>query len=209
MKVEEKNSLIRLYENRYDSLGYHVKTVGWGSLKSQLLRFQILSEMANFTNATICDIGCGFGDLYPFLQNRFGNISYVGIDLSEKLIQEAKNRYSEAQFLVQDILETRLEAQSFDYILCSGALNYRISDNLSYLQKMLQVMFDACKKGVSVNFLSSYVDYETEKNFHMRPEDAFSMGKQLTRWITLRHDYPLYEFTLYLYRDQNNQEKLI
>jgi hypothetical protein len=60
-------------------------------------------------------------------------------------------------------------------------------------------MMAMSSKGVAVNFLSSYVDYELDRNFHFAPEKAFSLAKKLTRFVTLRHDYPLYEFTLYLY----------
>ena len=163
MKPQEKKALIQLYESRYIELGYDVKTLGWGSLESQLLRFKVLSEIGDLSETSVCDIGCGFGDLYPYLLQKFKKVDFLGVDLGEKLIEEASRRYPEARFMVCDILQAPLN-QTFDYVVCSGALNYRIENNESYTLKMLEMMFNLSIRGVAVNFLSSYVDYETEKN---------------------------------------------
>jgi len=49
--------------------------------------------------------------------------------------------------------------------------------------------------------LSSYVDFEQPDVCHYEPERVFSLSKQLTKRVSLRHDYPLYEFCVYLYPD--------
>ncbi len=199
MKFDDKQKLINLYEDRYDQFGYDVKSIGWGNIESQQLRFRILAEIADLSNCRICDFGCGFGDLYLYLTERFTNIDYVGIDLSVKLIEEAKRRYPQAAFEVRDILENPLK-KKFDYMLASGTLSFKLKNHEKYVEKILTAMIKASKKGVGVNFLSSYVDYELEKNFHFSPEKAFTLAKKLTKYVTIRHDYPLYEFTLYLYQ---------
>jgi len=200
LKDKDKKRLIRLYEDRYTKYGYDIKTVGWGSVESQRLRFKILCDIADLHGLAVCDLGCGFGDVYLYLQERFGNVNYHGIDISEKLIAEARSKYPKASFEVRDILKES-PPQKFDFVLCSGALNFKIEDNEVYIEKMLRCMMDMAKEGISVNFLSSYADYSIEKNFHYSPEKAFSLGKEITRFVTLRHDYPLYEFTLYLYHE--------
>jgi len=196
----EKEGLISLYEDRYNQYGNDIRTVGWGNVDTQRLRFDILSDVADLAGKSICDLGCGFGDLYPYLVGRFGRIVYHGIDLSKKLIAEAERKHPEASFEVRDILQGG-NICNYDFILCSGALNYRIEDNETYIYKMLCCMMDMAEEGISVNFLSSYADYSLEKNFHFSPEKAISMGKRISKFVSLRHDYPLHEFTLYLYRD--------
>ena len=200
MKSNEKEALIQLYESRYVDLGYDVKALGWGSLESQLLRFKVLGEIANLSGTSVCDIGCGFGDFYPYLIQTFGEVNYTGVDIGGKLIEEAYCQHPDAKFTVCDILQTPLN-QTFDYTFCSGALNYKIADNLSYIEKMLEKMFSFSVRGVAVNFLSSYVDFENKKNFHLPPEIAFKIGRKLSRYVTIRHDYPLYEYTLYIYHE--------
>lgn len=198
MKPSEKKMLLQLYESRYDQYGYDVRSVGWGNVKSQNLRFKILADIADLSGCCICDLGCGFGDLYSYLMRRFGHVDYTGIDLSGKLIEEAKRRYPTASFEVRDILADSLE-RKFDYVLASGALSFKMADHELYVEKMLVKMMELSRKGIAVNFLSSYVDYQLDKNFHFSPEAAFSTAKKITKYVALRSDYPLYEFTLYLY----------
>ena len=200
MNSKDKAKLVQLYEERYDKFGYDFKTVGWGNADSQLLRFRILSDIADLSGASVCDLGCGFGDLLHYLSERFSNVSYTGIDISPKIILEAKKRFSNGRFEIRDILTDPSE-DLFDYVLSSGALTFKGENHEAFVEEMMIAMMKMAKKGVAVNFLSSYVDYEMEKNFHFAPEKAFSMGRKLTRYVSIRHDYPLYEFTLYLYKE--------
>lgn len=199
MTSEEKKRVIAFYDKRYEEFGYHVKSVGWGDKESQDLRFKILSEISDLSGCSICDVGCGFGDLYPYLLNRFVEIDYLGIDISKKIVEEAKKRYPSATFEVNDILENSFD-RKVDYILASGVLSFKMQNHEQYVQRMLEAMMEMSEKGVAVNFLSGYVDYKLEKNFHFLPENAFTLGKKLTRYVTIRHDYPLYEFTMYLFQ---------
>lgn len=198
MNINEKKKIIELYEGRLDKYGYNHKTIGWGDLESQQLRFEILSKIANLDNSSICDLGCGFGDLYKYLNNMYDKIDYLGIDISEKLILEAKKQYPDVKFKVDDILEHKV-SEKYDYVLSSGALTYKTENHEMFIENMLKAMVNMANKGVAVNFLSSYVDYKLEKNFHFSPEAAFSMAKKIVKNVVIRHDYPLYEFTLYMY----------
>ena len=203
LKKDDKKRLIALYEDRYIKYGYDIKSVGWGSVETQRLRFDVLCDIEDLKGLAVCDLGCGFGDLFAYLKERFGNVNYHGIDISEKLISEARSRYPEVSFEVRDILQEPCP-QKFDFVLCSGALNFKIEDNQKYIDDMVRCMMEMASIGVAVNFLSTYVDYTLEKNFHFSPEKAFSLGKRLTKFVTLRHDYPLYEFTLYLYHQKRS-----
>ena len=196
---KDKEAIVERYSQRYKEFGYHHKTIGWGDWESQKLRFQVLSDIGDLNGAEIVDVGCGFGDLYGYLSNRFKDIKYTGIDIVSDLIEEGTRRYPEAQFFVQDILEPDFNIEGDIYFL-SGALNVRLRDNLNYTKKMIKKMFRLSRKALGINFLSKYVDYELDKDFHHSPETIFSFAKEQTRYVTLRHDYPLWEFTIYLYK---------
>jgi trans-aconitate methyltransferase len=146
----------------------------------------------------VCDLGCGFGDLYPYLVKRFGRVSYYGIDLSVPLIEEARRRLPSVDFEMTDILET-VPDRKWDYVLSSGVLSFKVDNHEQHVRDMLSAMFAMSKRGVAVNFLSTYVDYQMEKNFHFKPEAALTMAYGMTKKVVLRSDYPLYEFTLYIY----------
>jgi len=198
--------MIARYEDRYNKYGYDIRTLGWGSFESQQLRFKILTEIGDLRGRYVCDLGCGFGDLFPFLDEHFKGVRYHGIDISQKLVYEAKIRYPKASFEVLDIME-KSPIEKFDYILSSGAMNLKIEENEKYICGMMSRMMEFAKIGISLNFLSTYVDYMQKDIFHFAPEKAFSLGKKITRFVTLRHDYPLYEFTLYLYHESKQRRR--
>jgi SAM-dependent methyltransferase len=200
MNRDEKAALIQLYEERFAAMGYDMRTLGWKGREDQTLRFEVLCDVADLAGRRVCDVGCGFGDLYEYLGSRFGRVTYTGIDLAPSLVEKARERHPGIDFRVQDILADRL-TERFDYLLLSGALNYRLADNMKLTRDMLGHMFELADEGVAVNFLTSYVNYEHPRNFHHSPEAVFTLARSLTRWVTIRHDYALWEFTLYMYRN--------
>jgi SAM-dependent methyltransferase len=199
MKQDEKNALIQLYEDRFAVMGYDLRTIGWKGREDQALRFEVLCDIADLTGKRVCDIGCGFGDMYDYLSSRFGRVAYTGIDLAPSLVEKARELHPGVDFRVRDILEDRL-TDRFDYFLLSGALNYRFADNMKLTRDMLALMFELADEGVAVNFLTSYVNYEHPRNFHHNPEAVFALARSMTRWVTTRHDYGLWEFTLFMYK---------
>jgi len=201
MRPEEKQALIQLYEDRFAVMGYDMRTIGWKGREDQQLRFDILGDVGDLSGKSICDVGCGFGDLYDYLGRRFHGVRYTGIDLVPSLVEKARERHADVDFRTCDILAGGL-AERFDYFVLSGALNYKVENNMSLTRDMLAAMFELADKGVAVNFLSSYVNYEHPRNFHHSPEAVFGLARSMTRWVTIRHDYPLWEFTLFMYKNQ-------
>ena len=184
-------------------MGHGVRTLGWHSTAEQELRFQVLCDIADMSNTTICDVGCGYGDLATYLSANFKGFSYTGVDVAELFLARAKEMHPEHSFLCQDILEEPFTVRA-DYFVLSGAMNFRLADNMALTTAMLRKMFESAEKGVAINFLSTYVNYEKPHNFHHSPEAMFAFARGLTKWVTLRHDYPLWEFTLYLYKEPQN-----
>jgi len=199
MLRKEKKEIISLYETRLKEHGDSVKTMGWRNREQQYLRFKILSEIGDLNGAKILDIGCGFGDFHQYLINENMKVDYTGYDISQKIIDVAKIKHPEVKFRVKDILEERI-GEKFDYVFESGILNKRISNNTGYAKKMIARMFELCKSGVALNMMTNYIDYREDYLSYYSPEKIFKLCKSLSKWVVLRHDYPLYEFTIYLYK---------
>lgn len=199
---EEKAKIRELYGSRFAQYGRNHQTVGWGSAADQRLRFEMLCRNLDIRGKTVLDVGCGLGDLVKFLDAAYGtDYKYVGIDLSADLVAEAKKKFADdrCQFMVGDILEMP-PMDDIDVVLLSGALNVRIGDNMGHAATMLRRMYESARVAVAANFLSSYVDYSEERNFHYLPGEMFAIAKSITKWVTMYHDYPLWEFTLQLQR---------
>lgn len=199
MLRKEKKEIISLYETRLKEHGDSARTMGWRNREQQYLRFKILSEIGDLNGAKILDVGCGFGDFHQYLINENMKVDYTGYDISPKIIDVAKSKRPEVKFRVKDILEERI-GEKFDYVFESGILNKRISNNTGYAKKMIARMFELCKSGVALNMMTNYIDYREDYLSYYSPEEMFGFCKGLSKWVVLRHDYPLYEFTMYLYK---------
>jgi len=64
----------------------------------QELRFKVLCDIADLSGSSVCDVGCGFGDLLPYLRTHFADITYTGIDISPSLVHKARELHPEVDF---------------------------------------------------------------------------------------------------------------
>ena len=201
MKNEDKDAIIQLYESRLKEIGENIKTLGWKDKEQQELRFSILVDIGDLRGSKILYVGCGFGDLYDYLIRKGTNVRYTGFDISSGMIEVAKKRHPDLTFEVRDILIDDIDDR-FDFIFASGILNKHISDNMTYAREIIKKMFDLCSIGTAINMTTDYVDYKEDYLYYYSPEKIFKYCKTLSRYVTLRHDYPLYEFTAYIFKEK-------
>jgi len=203
---------IKRYSDRYKKLGHDVKTLGWGTTQQQVYRFeQTLDCNIDFTNTSILDIGCGFGDYYKFLVEKDIKVSkYIGYDINEDLISEAKNSSSSlASFDVVDILNNNL-TNIADIGVMLGLLNFNLKDsekNLEYSKIFIEKAFAMVNDLLIVDFLSTNLtsDYEKEDFvFYHNPAEMLEFAFSLSSNVVLKHNYlpiPQKEFMLFIYKD--------
>ena len=73
----------------------------WEEITYSIERLQGLSH---FSSESFLDIGCGSGRLIESLDFYYKTYDYIGIDESDAMIQEAKNRHNHRDFLVWDMV---------------------------------------------------------------------------------------------------------
>jgi hypothetical protein len=83
----------------------------------------------------------------------------------------------------------------------SGIFNFRINDNLKYLKETIESAFKFCSKGIVFNLTTDFVDFKSAELFYYNPEEVFSLCRKLSKSIALKHDYPLYEFTVFVKKE--------
>lgn len=194
--------LTGLYEGRLVQLGADVRTVGWGSRSDQHLRFEVLCRGLDLRNKRVLDIGCGLGDFVPWAELKFGpDFDYLGMDLSSGLIGAAKQLFSgPRRRFVEGTLAPHSSIGEFDISVLSGTLTFKTSDNLSTMRSVLSSAWERSREVLCCNFMTSYAHSALDKNFHYRPEEVFAFAKGLSRFVTLHHDYDLWEFTIQVFR---------
>ena len=186
-----------LYNERYKKFGRDIRTVGWGNDRDQILRFEVLFRGLDPRGKTILDVGCGLGDLVPYLERRTdGDFKYIGIDVASKLVEDARAVHDKPNctFYTGDIFS--VELPQVDISVLSGALSLKRDGIEVYARDTLKEMVRLSREAAALNFLTSYVDFEAAHNQHYRPETVFSWAKVLAKRVNVIHDYPLYEFTI-------------
>lgn len=201
MNSDDKEEIVERYENRFRQFGYDIRTLAGGSREKEKIRFHNFLRALPEGKVKLLDLGCGFGDFYGFLKSEGREVDYTGYDIVPSLVSEAKKLHPEAHFEVRDIQDKGIEGE-YDFVIASQVFNNRFSNasNKEVVKECLRLAYEGCRIGVAFDFLTSYVDFEEERLFYYSPEELFSYAKSLTKWVSLQHDYPLFEFTLFLKR---------
>lgn len=203
MKKSIRNSLKKHYSDSLKEFGYKPQALHW-TKNRQSTRFQVINQIGQMANTSILDVGCGFGDFYGFLQYKKIKSKYYGVDINEEILEVAKKKYPKANFELRDMQEKKFN-RKFDWVIAIGVTNH--ASTYSHLKNLLNEMFSICRKGVVMDFISNYVDYKQRKIFYTSPEVMFKFAKNLTKRVTLRHDYMPFEFCLYLYKNDKKNKK--
>ena len=181
----------KFYKEKFELHGRGIRSLGWGSKKSQEKRFSALQ-----------DIGCGFADFYFFLGDK--NIDYCGLEKNLDFYKVSKNRITSDNFAIvnsdyRDLQNGELE---YDWTVASGVFCF---DRLSWYEDTIQQvdkLFSFSRKGTAVNFLSRLSPGDKIEGF--MHADPFKLGSlistEVTKKISLRHDYLKNDFTYYLYK---------
>lgn len=99
----------------------------------------------------VIDIACGKGSTSFYLAEKYG-CSVVGIDLSEKLIQEAndtckkKNLNNQVKFLVGNAMDLPFEDNQFDVAISQGILVF-VDNKIKTINEASRVIKDGGKAG--------------------------------------------------------------
>lgn len=204
--VNTETILKQVVEYHSKKLAIHGATpagLDWNGEKGQHLRFEQLAKViTDNENFTLTDVGCGYGDLLSFLLAReYDHFKYTGIDVSEEMIEKAKdlNRdHENSQFFMGSRCP-----EITDYCIASGIFNLKFNasdrDLEKYILETLEHMHSSSKKGFSCNFLTSYSDVHLRKEnlYYADPLFYFDYCKKhFSRNVALLHDYDLYDFTL-------------
>lgn len=187
------------YDDKLRTHGATARGVDWKSPESQQLRFAQLVKLIDHTRPfTLNDFGCGYGALVDYLETCGLQFQYAGFDISSEMIAQARELHPGARFVTD-----KGQLHQADYTLASGIFNVRLSTGeaewKSYMLNVLDTMNSLSKSGFAFNALTKYSDAEFMRSdlYYADPLFFFDHCKtNYSKFVTLLHDYPLYEFTI-------------
>jgi len=201
------------YEQSFRAHGATAKGVDWGERASDLgIRYDKMAAVIATETAgpvSLLDVGCGYGGLYDHLIARKVAVDYTGIDAVAAMIDSARERHPDARFVLGDILEWNAAGQ-YDYVVSNGILTQKLdvpgAEMDEYASLLIRRMFSLCGRGIAFNVMTTKVNYFANNLYYRNPAELFAWCMtELTRHIRIDHAYPLYEYTMYLYRTPTDQ----
>src|SRR5262245_60331611 len=94
------------------------RRLGYGRRISQRCRLDAMATLVRFDGASVLDVGCGLGDLLEYFRAKaISYRAYTGIDVSGKIIAEARKRWGKtvpATFEAGDIFSVK---KPYDWVL--------------------------------------------------------------------------------------------
>ncbi|MEW5788391.1 MAG: class I SAM-dependent methyltransferase [Pseudomonadota bacterium] len=154
---------------------------------------------------SLLDVGCGYGSLLDLIHERRMSVDYHGIDLCEPMIQAAREKFPNARWSTGDIL--KLDAtENYDYVVCNGILTQKLDASIrqmdEYAKALVTKMFSLCNIGIAFNTMTTHVNFMAQNLYYRNPVELLAWCMtELTPRIRMDHAYPMFEYTLYLYRE--------
>lgn len=199
-----KQSVVEHYEEQLRRYGPTAQGMDWKDEPSQRLRFEILCGVCDLNGKSICEIGAGGGHLYDYLGQCGIEAEYCGIDLSEAMVEAARRRHARVSFERRDVLLEPMPG-TYDVVLCSGLFHVKLDnrerDWRDFVERMIRRMYEMCRVAIAFNLMTDQVDSRSPNLFYANPGEMLDFcRRELSRFAVVRHDYPLYEYTIYVYR---------
>lgn len=209
MENEKYHKIFQHYDKCFETHGDSAKGVDWPNQEDALKRYDVmLGVVRDLDNDnTLLDIGCGAGHFYEYLRVLKSKVHYEGLDISSAFIDHCRGKFPDIKWHCIDLLEQSFEKR-FDYVVMNGVftekLDLTFEEMLAFWKSLLLRAFEICDKGLVFNVMSSQVDWRRDDLFHL-PLDTMAdfLHKQVSRHFTIRRDYGLFEYSVYIYKNSN------
>lgn len=208
-KIELLQDVAGYYSEKLARHGETPQGVDWNGGDSQTLRFEQLCRILRPKPEafSLNDLGCGYGALLDFIQEKYAVAWYCGVDVSPDMVRAAQTRHlghPKVRFIASAEPDTIA-----DYSIASGIFNVRLErtddDWYAYLVDTLDVLDRTSRIGFAFNCLTSYSDEDKKRGYlyYADPCRLFDLCKRrYSRQVALLHDYGLYEFTVLVRKQQ-------
>jgi len=197
MKKEQRKRIVDRHRDSLTRHGHHPNALYWSGRDIQEVRFKVLADIGIESGDSVLDVGCGFGDFKAWMAGQGRGVDYTGIDLSPDLIGVAKGKHPDARLLCGELFDFHFEPQSFDWVILSGALNEQLHDDSAYAFRVIEQMYQLCRKGVAFNMLDAR--HLVAHDLHSQvPGNVLDFCQQLSLHCALHDGYLKNDFSIYM-----------
>ena len=162
---------------------------------------------ADPTSCSLLDYGCGYGALLDHLAGLGRTGPYTGYDVAPEMVAAARVRHAAREGATFTGSDATLAPH--DYVVASGIFNVKLETPAAAWHDHVLVTLDRlnalARRGFAFNLLSLYSDPEKrqERLYYGDPRELFDRCQRLySPRVALLHDYPLYEFTILVRREE-------
>jgi SAM-dependent methyltransferase len=202
MSASPFTGIADFYNQRVQTYGHDPKACDYGRAESQLRKFTVLSAMTNYAGLSVLDVGCGFADYAGFLAERHAGVQYHGIDLSPAMINQARKARPGLDLRVANVLDLP-ETETYDIVSANGIFYLLNTEAPELMRRLVGEMFRRARRGVVFNSLSTWASVHEPGEYYADPLAVVAWCRELSPWVTLRHDYLPHDFTIYMSRESH------
>jgi SAM-dependent methyltransferase len=190
------------YASKLATYGATPHGVDWNGQDSHDKRHrQFLRLLDGATDATILDLGCGYGDFLRFLRGEGYRGLFIGYDVATSMIAEAARIHGQGPDRRWRVGATPIERT--DFAIASGIFNVKgdvpIETWGRHIHETIDLLSRIGRRGFAFNVLSLSSDPErrTANLYYADPRNMFSHCLlRYGRSVAILQDYDLYEFTI-------------
>lgn len=198
MNIYDRLKIVNYHKKRMSDDKLH--SLGWRSKKSQTERYKILAEITDYTDKSVLEPACGYGDFLTFLEEKYDRFTYTGVELVGDFIDRIPDEFlnnAGYSFIKGDF--SKLSFPDYDIVVASGLLSYKMM-NKNYYFKMIKKMFDLALETAAFNFLDQDIFGKHPVLMAHNKEEIIDYCKSLTTDIKVFEDYLEDDVSIALYK---------
>lgn len=204
--TQEVISDVDVIENENDFLSSPM-FVGYNDINEQILTYNSLLTFYT-VNQSILDVGCGRGDLFVFMKERYEDVfldsNYYGIDNNPIAIDTGINRYGLSNIHLKDFTNYRT-IDKFNWVIASNYFLDVRDNEYDYLYNHVDKMYNLCNYAVAFNIITEQANITYTDD--IPPYSVYDPGEVLNhllntyRKVIVRADYLLGDSTFYIFKN--------
>lgn len=210
----------RRYKDNYQKHGYSEKSLFMPSDRRTIRYYELIKNFEFYQQLirgnqevfTLCDAGCGFGDVNSYL-SAIGvkDYHYIGLDVVDEFLDAGQSKYgaNHVDYLKRNFITDDLSDLEFDYAISSQTFTICYSEednNYEVVFRTAQKLFEQCRKGVAFNFFSDKVQFKKEGTAYHDPVKMLQFAYTLSNNVILDNSCFPYECTLTILKDNEVRE---